>query len=201
MSTAKCPHPSSMFSETEYYSVINTDTELDDGYFGHVICNGGNSDLTITMGGVGESQLIGNPVVRIINISSGTGVVTVSGATEAITIQPGSSVSVIGHSDQWIPLKYQAVKTLYNNADSSLSATNVKGAIDELDAEKATYYLHTQDVAAATWTVNHNLGKMNCSVTIKDSSHRKVEGQIDYVTENQLTIAFTAAFSGTAYIV
>jgi hypothetical protein len=58
-------------------------------------------------------------------------------------------------------------------------------------------YLHEQGAASATWTVNHNLGKYP-AVTVMDSSGKKVEGRVVFNSSNQLTLYFSAPFSGTA---
>ena len=60
-------------------------------------------------------------------------------------------------------------------------------------------YVHTQISASATWTVSHDLGKFP-SVTIVDSGETVVIGNIDYVDLNNLTITFSAAFGGKAYL-
>jgi len=59
-------------------------------------------------------------------------------------------------------------------------------------------YLHTQNIAATTWTVTHNLGKKP-SVTVVDSGGSVVIGAVTHVNTNQLQIVFTAAFSGVAH--
>ncbi|HRY32123.1 MAG TPA: hypothetical protein P5531_04055 [Bacteroidales bacterium] len=59
------------------------------------------------------------------------------------------------------------------------------------------YYRHTQALPAAVWTVTHNLGKRP-SVTVTDTAGTQVEGQVDYVNSNTLTITFSAPFSGYA---
>lgn len=46
-------------------------------------------------------------------------------------------------------------------------------------------------------TVTHNLNKYP-SVTVIDSAGDEVEGSVDYLSLNQLTITFSAPFSGTA---
>lgn len=61
------------------------------------------------------------------------------------------------------------------------------------------HYIHTQAVASTTWTVTHNMGK-NPSVSIIDSSGDEVLGEVNHISDNQLTITFTAAFSGVAYL-
>lgn len=59
------------------------------------------------------------------------------------------------------------------------------------------YYSHDQSVAAATWNVQHSLGKRP-SVTILDSSGNQVEGQIIYIDNNNVEIRFAFSMSGTA---
>ena len=59
-------------------------------------------------------------------------------------------------------------------------------------------YVYTQSSASATWIVNHNLNKY-CSVTVVDSNNDVVIGEIHYNSVNQVTLTFTAAFSGKAF--
>lgn len=59
-------------------------------------------------------------------------------------------------------------------------------------------YVHDQGVAAAVWTVQHNLNK-KCSVTVVDSANQIVVGEIVYNSDNQVTITFSGSFSGKAY--
>jgi len=61
------------------------------------------------------------------------------------------------------------------------------------------YYVHDQQVAASTWTINHNLGKF-ASVNIVDTVGDEVLADVTYNSINQLTINFSAAISGKAYI-
>lgn len=60
-------------------------------------------------------------------------------------------------------------------------------------------YEHVQAVASDVWTINHNLGKFP-SVTIVDSANDEVEGNVNHVSNTQLTITFSAAFSGKAFL-
>ncbi len=60
-------------------------------------------------------------------------------------------------------------------------------------------YVHTQAVPSATWNVQHNLNKFP-SVTSVNNSNIKMFGEVTYVDENNLTINFSAGFSGKAYI-
>ena len=58
---------------------------------------------------------------------------------------------------------------------------------------------HIQNVASATWVITHNLG-FKPNVTIIDSAGTIYEGEIAYTNTNSLTVSFSAAFSGKAFL-
>jgi len=60
-------------------------------------------------------------------------------------------------------------------------------------------YVHNQGTASMVWTVNHNLAKYP-SVTVVDSAKNEWTGAVQHIDTNTLTISFTNAFSGQAYI-
>lgn len=60
-------------------------------------------------------------------------------------------------------------------------------------------YVHTQLSPSASWLVTHNLSKFS-SVTVVDSANTVVVGDVTFNSINQLTITFSAPFSGKAYI-
>ena len=62
------------------------------------------------------------------------------------------------------------------------------------------FYVHTQAVSSDTCTINHNLGGQPTAVVL-DSAGTQCEGTFSYPSSNQMVITFTAAFSGTAYVV
>jgi len=66
-------------------------------------------------------------------------------------------------------------------------------------AEGDKHYTHNQGSASATWNVAHNLNKFP-STTVVLSTGQKGYGDITYVDANNLTITFTGAESGKAYI-
>lgn len=68
-----------------------------------------------------------------------------------------------------------------------------------LEQSQSISHVHTQSPAAAVWVVLHQLGKYP-SVTVVDSAGDGVYGDVDYVDANSLTITFSAAFSGKAFI-
>jgi hypothetical protein len=67
----------------------------------------------------------------------------------------------------------------------------------ELSADK--HFTFTQSTATNTWNITHNLGKFP-SVSVVDSGNTIVYGDIDYIDNNSLTITFSAAFGGKAYM-
>ena len=60
-------------------------------------------------------------------------------------------------------------------------------------------YSQTQNVSSSSWVIPHNLG-YNPNVTIVDSAGTIVEGEITYTNPRTLTVHFTEAFTGKAYL-
>lgn len=70
---------------------------------------------------------------------------------------------------------------------------------DFLNWLKSDSYVHTQVAANISWTIIHNLGKWP-SVTIVDDGNNLVYGDVQYISNNELKVSFTGAFSGKAYL-
>ena len=68
-------------------------------------------------------------------------------------------------------------------------------AVDQGDL----HFTYSQVTASGSWDITHNLDK-NPSVSIVDSGGNTVVGDVVYINKNQLTINFTAQFSGKAYL-
>lgn len=58
-------------------------------------------------------------------------------------------------------------------------------------------YVYTQNTASNVWVIKHDLNKLP-SVTIMNSAGDIVFGNIHYDNDNQVTITFSAPFSGKA---
>lgn len=56
-----------------------------------------------------------------------------------------------------------------------------------------------QQTASATWVITHALGGKP-QVTIVDSADTHVFGEVQYNSNTQITVTFSAAFSGKAYL-
>jgi hypothetical protein len=60
-------------------------------------------------------------------------------------------------------------------------------------------YTHLQGSSSSTWIINHNLN-FYPNVTVQDSAGTIYEGEISYTNLDSLTVTFSSAFSGKAYL-
>lgn len=67
------------------------------------------------------------------------------------------------------------------------------------DIPELVSYAHTQSSASTSWTVNHNLN-FYPNVTVYDSAGSMVEGSVTHTSATSLTITFSGAISGKAYL-
>jgi len=70
---------------------------------------------------------------------------------------------------------------------------------DYITLTEATRHVHAQGSAQTTWTITHTLGGRP-SVTVVDSTGTTVVGDVQYNSDTQVTVTFSAAFSGSAYL-
>lgn len=84
----------------------------------------------------------------------------------------------------------------YHGGNGSLVLDNYY--IFALYSQDATYK-HTQSNASAAWNVVHNLNKFP-SVSVTLSTGRQGHADVTYTNKNSLTINFSAAKSGSAYL-
>jgi hypothetical protein len=59
--------------------------------------------------------------------------------------------------------------------------------------------VYTQASPSALWTINHSLGGRP-SITVVDTAGTVVIGEVTYISNSQITVTFTAAFAGYAYL-
>ena len=69
----------------------------------------------------------------------------------------------------------------------------------DLVANNELGHEHIQEVASATWTIEHGLGFVP-NITVVDSAGTVVEGSYDYPDSNTVVLTFNGAFSGRAYL-
>jgi hypothetical protein len=60
-------------------------------------------------------------------------------------------------------------------------------------------FVFSQGAVASIWTILHDLDKFP-SVAVQDSGGTWQEGHVDHIDNKNLTITFSAGFSGKAYL-
>ena len=61
------------------------------------------------------------------------------------------------------------------------------------------HYVHNQSIPRATWTVTHNMQKRPAVISV-DTADRQIVGAVEYIDDNILTIEFSGAVAGKAYL-
>ena len=89
--------------------------------------------------------------------------------------------------------------TLIDGTDTTVVYDDNAGTI-RIDSNVAgdKTYTHNQSSPATVWSIAHNLNK-HPSVSVVDSSNSRMEGQVDYIDTNNITLTFNASFSGKAF--
>ena len=82
-----------------------------------------------------------------------------------------------------------------NQQDQNL----VTVAIGTIASGVTRRHVHTQGTVSSTWTIDHTLGGKP-SVTIVDSAGTVVFGEVQYLSNTQVRVVFSAPFSGSAYL-
>jgi hypothetical protein len=111
---------------------------------------------------------------------------------DSIQNGPNSDIRLIG-SDSTTD-----IVTLEAGTNVTLTNTGNNILIDVVDMGDKNY-VHDQPVASITWTVQHNLDKFpSCTMVL--STGQQGYGDVNFIDENNLTITFSGAVSGKAYI-
>lgn len=71
--------------------------------------------------------------------------------------------------------------------------------VASVENEQTGTYIYEQAIPSDTWVINHNLNTRP-SITVVDSAGDTVIGSETYNNDNTITITFTSAFSGSAYL-
>ena len=89
------------------------------------------------------------------------------------------------------------VTTNIVSKDISVDIILTGGIVEVSSGDKN--FVFNQQSASDTWTINHTLNKFP-SVEVVNSANTIVIGDVTYNSTSQITITFTAAFSGKAYL-
>ena len=102
------------------------------------------------------------------------------------TLSEGDSVELCAKNgsvnNSWVSIKHKT-----NNSGGGGTGTGDKT------------FVYSQTIPSKNWNISHNLDKYP-SITIVDSAGSEVIGDTVYNSKNEVTIHFTAEFSGNAYL-
>ena len=127
-------------------------------------------------------SLLLNQVIKITDI----------GTSESLgygLYQVTSSTSLSNGGAYLLTFTFKGASSTVGNSVISIAPFGVEGY----------EYTFNQNAAAATWVITHNLGRFP-SVSTVDSAGSIINGAITYDNENQITVVFTSATSGKAYL-
>jgi hypothetical protein len=60
-------------------------------------------------------------------------------------------------------------------------------------------FTFTQGVSSVTWNIQHNLARFP-SVSVVNTNEFVIHGEVEYIDSNNVTLTFSAAFAGKAYL-
>ena len=82
-----------------------------------------------------------------------------------------------------------------------VGATGATGATGPVGpaGPSGSAYVHTQNAVSSTWNITHNLG-IYPNVTTTDITGFVIEGETTYPTTNTVTVTFSIATTGFAYL-
>ena len=72
-------------------------------------------------------------------------------------------------------------------------------AVFTLSSAGTPTFVFSQNTPATTWNIIHNLGKFP-SITVIDTGNTVVNGEYNYTSNKTVTLTFSAAFAGKAYL-
>ena len=136
-----------------------------------------------------------------------------SGDIGVLVFDTTDKIFYVWDGNQWVPISvseqlFIQIQEAYDKYTKAIDITSTEtvhtfkliGRDDTFIQDTIKYsHIHTQDVPAAQWTINHNMGKFP-SVTIVDSSNSEVIGEVSFTSNNQVVLTFSGAFSGKAYL-
>jgi len=122
-----------------------------------------------------------------------TGIVYVDGTVTTVVVVDAAEVVVMVDAAE-------VVEVVVSNLQGPQGVLGPAGPIGPTGAAADTRrHVHTQGVASTDWVIAHTLGGKP-SVTVVDSADTHVLGSVLYDSNTQVTVSFTAAFSGFAYL-
>lgn len=112
-------------------------------------------------------------------------------------IQVGVTASDLQKIGEAYDRSVMSVDVASTNTDRTITL-NYRDTTFTADVYKYAH-IHNQPSPSAQWTITHNLGKYP-SVSVVDTANNEVVGEVEYLSDTQLVIKFSASFSGKAFL-
>ena len=154
----------------------------------------GNAFNTITQVYLSINELNGQNVVAFLDYIK----------TKNILLGQGDQISQFGHYtlDTYVvdanPLYYLANLTYIGGNGTLVNDKQYTLIYFDIETSDKTFVFE-QGVPSATWVITHNLNKFP-SVSVVDTANTSGFGAVEYNSANQLTVTFSGAFAGKAYL-
>lgn len=84
-------------------------------------------------------------------------------------------------------------------SQGDIGPQGIQGIQGEAGETQVIAYTHNQGAVSSIWTIDHGL-TFQPSVQVVDSAGTTIEGVVNYNSSTQLTVEFSVAVSGTAYL-
>ena len=91
------------------------------------------------------------------------------------------------------------VSKIVAGANITISPESGEGIVTISASSTDKNFVFTQGSPSNTWNINHGLDKYP-SVSIVDSANNEVDGDVQYVDPNNITLTFASSFSGKAFL-
>lgn len=114
--------------------------------------------------------------------------------TVRLTVNDKGVITALEEVDIEIP----ANKVTYTHISDG-SITNVKEALDKIIAATDKHFAFTQASPATSWIIDHNLNKRP-SVSVITAAGDTAVGNIAYTSVNRVTLTFSVAIAGSAFM-
>lgn len=130
--------------------------------------------------------------------------VEVFSRVQKIIVTPPASLELQESNSQWIDARPNANVSIVNagpmgpgGPEGPTGPTGPTGPQGPAGTG-AVSYRHVQSTPASVWTITHNLGYRPGGIFVEDTAHNQVNGRVQHVDANSLTISFFVSTTPSA---
>ena len=131
---------------------------------------------------------------------AGTFITVTRTKTDSVVSEPADRLLEIHDPGVAGPPNVLTVGTVVSGSEPTVTLTGIAPAQTlNFVLPVGGSYTHNQITSSTTWTITHNLGFFP-AVSVVDSGGNYVIGDVNYVSQNIVTVSFNASFGGKAYL-